>query len=272
MVLGFNRKFFESFKSTYLATEVLIDEVKASGKVSTYAAKNSYGEFLCNTNSKTAVYLKFVAKLAKRSTTKTNRRYENDYDIAHRLTTTTVGKNAVLHFFSNPQFKDFDLVVPTGNHFHEACIFVRKRDECMKIIYYNPNRSIHTNGVQYNQVTAQLIRMLGKKVESVEAFHSKCGNLKGKCSVLNWEIIFSHVINGNSPFRNNNLPLEDYKHLVTSYSYKKYHSNTSSSGDYVFNHFKIWKILDEKLCELGVEDMDMSEIATQFCVLAYKHF
>lgn len=255
MNLCFNRERFESFKSTYVATELLLEEMKSSGQILSYSTDNSYGEFLYNKETKTAVFLKFVAKLAKmwhKYKSKRNRPYKNSNDIANRLTTTTVGRNAIFHFVNNPLFNDFDLVVPAGNHVHETCLFVRKQGDHMKVICYNPNRSERTNGVEFNQVSVELMKMLGNKVESVKAYHAECGNFKGKCSVLCWEVIFSHVINGNSPFRNPELQLEDYEHFV-------------------FNHFKIWKDLDNTLCDLGVEVKEMVEVTRRFCALAYQN-
>lgn len=246
--------------------------MRASGKVLSHISDGGYGEFLYNEDAKTAVFLKFVIKLAKRGfKTKRNRSYKNPHDHARRITTTTVGRNAISHFLNHPQFKSYDLVVPVGSHIHEACLFIRKMGEFMFVIYYNPNFSQKTQGTQANKVFKELVVSLGKNITSVKSFHSRFGNYAGKCSILTWERIFAHVVDGKSPFKNEKLKLYNYDHLATEYSYEKYHR--PNTGDvYVYEHFDMWENLDKLLLEFGASDEDVRKIASFISATICDHF
>lgn len=115
---------------------------------------------MVNDEHKTAVFLRFVAKRCFRG--KRNRPYKNPHDIANRITTTAVGKNAVLHFFNKPQFHAHDLVVPIGSHIHEACLFFKKTVDGLTIIYYSSNYSMATQGTQYSKVGITVVVTIEK--------------------------------------------------------------------------------------------------------------
>lgn len=271
----FHRHKFEGYKSTYEATENVISQMKAIPKLNIYETDRSHGEFLYNEETKTAVFLKFVINLMKTSFQKNrNKAYKNPFDCASRITTTSVGKQAATHFLNEPRFNGYDLVIPIGSHSHEACLYVQKSDTGISIIYYNPNYSAVTKGVQFNKVSRELIQLFGKKVTSIKSFYSPNGNYAGKCSVLSWEKIFSHVVDGKSPFKNGKLKLEDYTKLATGHSHEKYRNralledeNQSDSdtgndnesnidNEYHFNQFDMMKNIDDLLNEFETNDDD----------------
>lgn len=138
----FDKMLFESFESSWMATEVLIGQMKANKNILTHTPKNKKGEFLYNSNAKTAVLLKYIIKDSKRQyDKKRNKRYKNPEDIGKRITTTLVAKNLISGFFNCPKFEEFVLAVPVGSHIHEAVIFFRKQSDKMDATYFNPNYS-----------------------------------------------------------------------------------------------------------------------------------
>lgn len=261
----FDAEQFSSSSSTYIATETVIEQMKGLPDVELYAGKGRTGGFLYNNATKTAVYLKFVLKLAKKAfVTKRNKSYKNPEDIAGRITTTAVARQAIFDFMNQPEFEGFDLVVPAGHHMHETCIFLRKEDSQMRAIYFNPNWSVRTNGPEKSYTSIELMQALGgKQFKSVQAFTSDNGNVDGKCSLICWEQIFHHIVNGQSPFKNEKN-LVDFSHFVTPNAYNKYHFDATSDGGRRYKHFALWKELDDIMVSNSACESDVREISAEF--------
>lgn len=271
----FDAETFDSLamKSTYVATEEVIKQMRQARDVSSYAGNGWCGEFLYNKAKKTAVYLKFVLRLTKHSHVgKRNKPYKNKEDIANRVTTTSVARKAIYDFMNKPEFEGYDVAAPAGHHMHETCVFFRREDGQMSAIYFNPNFSSKTHGPENSATSVELMKMLGgKSFKSIQTYSSKCGNLTGICSRMCWETIFQHVVKGESPFRCS-LQLTDFKHFVTPNAYNKYHFNSTSDGEHRFNHIDLWEELDDILVENNAWESDLREISSELSKVVADFF
>lgn len=218
--------------------------MKKSEQIREYEHNNI--NYLYNATTKTAVLLKSIIRVTTEGfTSKKKKHYNNHFDIANRLTTTSVGNGALSHFINNDTFPGFDLVVPIGSHVHETCIFYRKRDDFFEAIYFNPNYSTKAKGTQSSNVAHVLLSKASLK--RVQAFHSDCQNIKGKCSFLTWRLITNFLMNGLSPFDDSNIDLEDYNHLAATYAHnKRLKLDYSSDNDELVFH-EMWKNLDDMI-------------------------
>lgn len=229
--------------------------MRSSRNVETYYVAQYNGEFLYNPKTLTAVLLKFIIKNTKKQyASKRNRSSGIPFDIANRATTTSVGILLIQHFMHHPSFPQYELVVPVGSRNHEACIFFRMHKGSMQAIYYNPNYSSDTKGVQFSQTAKQVLNSIG--LTTIHAFHSTYGNANGLCSLLTWEQIFYFVQNGDSPFDNKELNLTEYNHINTPHSYNKYNKTRST-----LEFFSIWKDLNEMLIRNNANVIDKLRIA-----------
>lgn len=181
-------------------------------------------EYIYNSKYKKAILLKSISRLSQaRFGRKYNKRNKNKYDVGNRIITTESGYQAILRFFKQEDFQDFELVVSAGSETHESCIFIRKDGDGYEAIYYNPNYSDRQDGVQYSHVVRQLFHKFGRKLKRIQAYHSPCFNLRAQCSALTWAEMMNHMSLGLSPFSSNTHVLEDYKHYVTQSAYSAYH-------------------------------------------------
>lgn len=268
MVQRFNRSGFASYESTYSAAESVIAELKASGKFNSYYVKKYNAEFLYSPEALTAVLLKYIVKCSKKAfVAKKNRSYQNPNEETITITTSSVGRNLINHFMHHPDFPQYELVVSVGSHLHEGCVFFRTHKRSMEAIYYNPNYSNRTKGVQSSKTASELLRSIG--ITKIKAFHSKYGNPEGKCSLLTWELIFDFIQNGNSPFDNDQLNLIDYNHLMTPQSYIKFFSLNGKIGG--LKHFRIWKKMDKVLNKKKANMMDKLRIMNLMISVISNH-
>lgn len=258
-----DQKWFDSFESSYSATESVIKKMKANSDIASYTIQNNV-EFLFNQKTKTAVLLKFIIKPTRiQFIRKRNRLYKCEYDVENRITTTSVGRQKILHFLNNEQFREYELVIPVGSYIHEALVYLRKIEGLMEAIYYNPNLSKRAQGTQLNSVANILMKSLGKKLKPPTAFHSKCGNAKGNCSLLCWQHIYTHLIDGNSPFRDQTLQLENYSQFTTTYSYRKYHFEDKQveCTEYSFKNPEIWEQIYKILVDYKADTKDLRKLS-----------
>lgn len=254
----FNASRFESYISTYAATEWAINEMRANENVEAYHVDQYNAEFLYNTEAKTAVLLKFVIKSTKKCfIAKRNRWYSNPNDRANRITTTAVARNLIFAFMK--AFEHYELVVPVGSHYHEACIFFRTHKGCKQAIYFNPNYSKKVQGVQLSRTANEVLSSLGQGLTTVQAYHSPCSNYDGKCSSLTWQEIYNFVQDGDSPFDNESLHLVDYNHLMTPASYRKYFWK-ATHGEATNHASSTWTELSKILIKNNASQLDSLKI------------
>lgn len=264
----FDAAHFDSFDSKYAAAESVIDRMKRSRHVSSHLRRHC--EFLYNEQTKTAILLKFVVSLSKSaSTAKRNRRNKGPLDIAGRMTTTTVAKNAVVHFLNRPQFQRYDLVVPTGNRLNGAWagVFLRKRDGHTEAIYFNPKWSARTYGPESNRASVQLMKMFGRNLTNVKAFDLNC--YRHNRAAICWQAMFDHVVNGDTPFGNAALHFVDFTHFMTPTQYKQ-HQHKSSGREYVLKHYDMWKKVNDKLAEHNPDEHTLGEIIKSMYEIVYR--
>lgn len=149
---------------------------------------------------------------------------------------------------------DYQLAVSIGSYYHEACLFFKKHNESLQCIYFNPNYSSKTRGVQFNRIAKEVLASLGRTLVKVQSFWSPCGNLEGLCSLLTWERIYNSVQNGDTPFDNESLNLRDYNHLQTEHTYKKYSAPEQQNG---FKLLDYWQDLEKILIRNKANRMDL---------------
>lgn len=192
--------------------------------IHSFTAPSSKYEYLYNSKCKKAILLKSISRKSQsRFGKKYNKRNKNKYDVGNRIITTESGYQAILRFFKQENFQDFELVVSSGSETHESCLFFRKDGDGFAAIYYNPNYSERHDGVQYSHVVRQLLHKFGRKMKRIQAYHSPCYNVSAQCSALTWEQMMNHLCLGLSPFSNDNLALEEYTHCMTQSAYSNYH-------------------------------------------------
>lgn len=135
-------------------------------------------------------------------------------------------------------------------------------------VYYNPNYSDATQGVESNTINKDILKSFSTTLRSVQAYHSPCGNVRSRCSALTWQELYNHVNNGISPFQNDNLNLEDYRHIMTAYSYNKYHKAKRSQSP--LKYHQTWSRLDQLIRHIDVSDT--AEIASKLSNVLVEYF
>lgn len=220
----FNVEIYDNHNDTYQAAEQTIREMRELENIHSFMAPPSKFEYLYNTISKTAILLKSISRSSRCGVGKKyNKRNKNKYDIGKRIITTESGYQAILRFFKQDRFQEYELVVSCGSETHESCLFLRKDDDGLSVIYFNPNYSERQDGVQYCHIIRQLLEKFGRKIHRSQAYYSPCFNVMARCSALTWEQMVNHICYGKSPFTNTNLQLEDYTHYITRSAYLNYH-------------------------------------------------
>lgn len=215
---------FNEFISSYEAAQSTVNALRRNPNVHTHT-HNKIG-YVYNKENKTALVLKCVTKLDQpQHVKKTIRRSVNKYDKYKRTTSVNVGKNAISYMLNNPEFTNYEIVIPIGSLDHEACIFFKKNEDLIEAIYFNPNFSVVQQGVQSSKIGKAILKSVGEDLKKIRAYYSPCGNVASMCSALVWEEIFNHVNNGSSPFANTELSLEDYNHFTTTSTYNRYRKN-----------------------------------------------
>lgn len=132
-------------------------------------------EYLYNPTTKKAILLKIISKTSRKLfTRKRNRRSRVQYDTAKRIITTHTGFNEVMSFFREPKFVGYDLVVSCGSLVHDSCLFLRKKDDGIEVVYFNPNRSSVQESVQYSQRVDVFLKQFGRKVLLFRLEDIKC--------------------------------------------------------------------------------------------------
>lgn len=241
----FNKSRFNSFESTYDATESEIQHMLDSGKLEKHHVGRYNADFVYNEGSKTAALLKFVVKSPKPAyIKKRNRSYKSPHDQASRVTTTSVAYRLITQFMNDSRFAVYELVISVGSYDHESCVFLRKNSGKTEAIYYNPNYSKKTKGVQFCATANALLKNFGNALTTVQSFTSPCFNLKGFCCQLTWERIHNFVLNGETPFNDASLNLTDYNHLLTPYSYRKYFKR-DPVNEIDLKHYEIWRDVEK---------------------------
>lgn len=234
---------FNSFNDTYKAVEELIKEIRTRNHIHSY--KRNGSEFLLNKKHHTAVLLKSVSIRSKRNfERKQNRKTKFKYDVGKRVTTVGVAKGLILHFLNNTRFAKYALAIPIGTTSHEACLVFSTSKNGINAIYYNPNYSESTRGVESSQIATDILQSLSQQLNSCRAYHSDSGNVESMCSALAWIEIFFFVSNGISPFKNSSINLADYRHFTTQYAYDKYHKKLKQKS---LKHYGTWHLMDKRL-------------------------
>lgn len=122
-------------------------------------------EYLYNPIAKKAILLKVISKTSKKAFVhKSNRQRRIEYDTAERIITTRTGYNEVMSFLREEKFRGYELVVSCGSLIHDSCLFIRKMDDGIDVVYYNPNRSSVQQSVQYSQRVHIFLKQFGRKV------------------------------------------------------------------------------------------------------------
>lgn len=192
--------------------------------IQSYVSLPSRFEYLFDLRAKKAILLKSISRSSqKRFRNKNKKRSKNVFDIGKRIVTTETGYQAISRFFNTDGFGKFELVVSCGSESHESCLFFRKEDDKLAVIYFNPNYSERHDGVQYSHIVRQLLEKFGRRIRRVQAYYSPCFNVAARCSALTWEQMVNHVCYDKSPFTNKDLNLEEYSHYMTQMAYENYH-------------------------------------------------
>lgn len=255
---------FNSEENSYKATEEVIEIIRETNGIQSYKHNDAY-EFLFNERYKTAVLLKCAAKFKEEHFTgKRNKRAKNKFDIGNRIISTVSARIEILHFL-NSKYKAYSIVIPIGGWLHEACLFFRNHDNFMHAVYYNPNYSDVTDGVESSKIGNQLLKSFHHRLNCIQAYHSLTGNVESACSAYVWMEIYNHVCNGFTPFGNEDIGLESYNSLLTEHSSKKYR------GKIALKHFSIWKNLDSKLRD-DLDDQDLLDITYKISNVISDHF
>lgn len=260
----FNFKKFDSEESSFKATEDIIEVMRKQNGISSYIHNGN--EFLYNKLFKTAVLLKCAAKFREPSfESKKNKRAKNPFDIGNRLISTSKAKIEISHFLNHKLYKYYYIVVPIGGWLHEACIFFKKSDKFIHAVFYNPNYSDVTEGVESSKIGNELLRSFKGRLNFIQAYHSPTGNVENACSAFTWMEIFNHVCQGFIPFDNINIGLESYNALATDHSYKKYRRKT------LLKHFLVWINLDSRLRD-NLDEKDLLDIEKKIANVISSHF
>lgn len=222
-------------------------------------------EFIYNEKQKTALLLFLVIKHKSQFfLKKQNRKYKSKHNKGNtaRITTTDNARRAILYFLNHRTFNEFTLAVAVGSYTHEACLFLRKDDDRYKAIYYNPNFSQVTQGVQTSNTANDVLKSLGNKLNQIRSYYSESRNVAGICSFLVWKQIYILLNDGVSPFDNPNIHLENYDRLKTPYTLDKSKEAKRNKKNLNLKRYPFWKQFDEMLVDFNEDDID--EIDFQF--------
>lgn len=260
----FSVDLFEGIESTYEAIESTIVAIRANKNIKSH--KNDNIEYLYNDKTETAILLKCAAKLPVKQFNKRKiKRTTNENDYAKRDTTTLRVRNAILHFMNHKDFKNYGIVVSVGTITHDSCVFFRKYETHIEAIYFNPNYSDIQEGVQSSKLVNGLLSSFHTVIRRIRSYYSPDGNIDGLCSGLTWKQMFSYVWEGLSPF-DEHVHLDDYSHLTTLQSHKRYHSKEKSN----LKHYSVWKTLDDVL--KNVPDAMLITISTKMSHIIYSYY
>lgn len=249
------RKFRElSVDSTYEAAEFIIEKIRNHPGIESYYGKDR-AEFLYSKRYKTAVLLKYVAKISRRQfISRANKKTKHKFDIKKRITTTLCGKKHINHFLKQAQFKNYTIVTSVGSMDHESCMFFQRNDNSkIDAIFFNPNYSDLHDGVEYSKFAHKLSLSFGENINSVRAYYSSSGNVEGECTKHVWKAIFNMLCKGENAFTRRNIDLEDYTRCFTQKTYKRYFSKK-------LEYYSIWKNADDLLKKNGIDNLDLLNI------------
>lgn len=253
-----------SKKSTYKATEVLIRDIKRIRGVKSY--KFGGFEYLYNEHHKTAVLLKYIAKWSRKFfKTKLNKRPKNKNDEANRIITTLYGKDGIMHFLNNSTFEKYTLSVSVGSMIHESCMFFRNDKSIINAIYFNPSYSTVHDGPQYSKYAHQLCTFFKKKLNNIRAYYSPSGNVEAECSKLTWKEIFNHLCNGDNPFTNDNIELQEYTYCFTRKTYNKYYTKK-------LLYHSNWEKYEQMLKKCDISDSDFIKLNNSISKAMAEYF
>lgn len=255
---------FQENDSSYQATEEVIESIRGRSDIKSYRAKSI--EYLYNEEKKTAIVLKCIA----RSTTKqfrkrTYKKTEIVFDIANRCTTVSNGAAAIRHFFI--AFPEYDLAISCGSMDHESCVFFRQDGQSkLRAIYYNPNFSEQQEGVQFSKMVKELFVSLRGKLIEKQAFYEDDGNVGGNCSGVTWKKLYELLCDGESPFDDGSLQLEDYRYNTTASSHHRYQQNRKVKNEVkTLKHHDTWEPLDRMLAK--VDTLSVFRISVQIATM-----
>lgn len=255
----FDFKAFDECDNTYIAIENTISLIRETANVQSYTQAKYKTEFLFNTEFKSAILLKSVARASKPFFNKKRMRSKRvSFDIANRIIPTRSGYIAVTGFFKEEKFKDYELIVPCGNYSHETCLFFRMLPEGgFDVIFYNPNYSDIQDGVQLNRVTILLMNHFGNALRRIRAYHAPNGNENSQCSALTWQEMFNDICQGASPFTNSTIELVNFDYKMMEHKYKAYHSSEKNES---WKNIDTWLECDELLADASARDvLDISQ-------------
>lgn len=261
------RKFkSQSKKSTYKATETVIRQIRKQEGIECYRNKDKV-EFLYSKRFKTAVLLKFVAKISKKQfLRRANKKSKHKYDKKKRITTTLCGKLHIDRFLKNPQFKGYTVVTSVGSIAHETCMFFQMENKCnVDAIFFNPNYSDIHDGVEYSKIAHKLALCFGTNLKKVKAYYSTTGNVEGQCSKHVWESIFNLLCNNENPFQKPDIDLQEYTRCFTEKTYNRYFSKK-------LEYYEIWKNADELLKQNEVNSLDLLNINRDIYKVIAQYF
>lgn len=218
-----------------------------------HSFKHNGIEYLYNDENKTALILKCVNRLSvNQFSKKTIKRAKNKNDKYNRCTTVDVVKNAITLFLNHVDYSCYELVVPVGTVDHECCVFFSKNGNTFQSIYYNPNYSLIHDGVESSALANALLKEMGQNLRSIRSYYSLSGNVDDECSGFVWEEIFNFIKNGNSPFGNDSLNLEDYNHFTTQKTYDRY--RYKKTENIKLKYLRYWKRYDQMLGDIDTTD------------------
>lgn len=150
-----------------------------------------------------------------------------------------VSHRAVMYFFKQQQFENYTLAVPCGNRVHECCMFFRQSDTKLDAILFNSNFSVHTQGVQYNKVSACFLEKFGKRhLNKINSYFIDSCNVEGNCVGYVWRQIFNLLCKDVSPFTSSDILLTPYNRFMTETSYK------AKMGEFEQFWIRLWLELD----------------------------
>lgn len=237
---------FEKIHSSYDGVQQILEKLETSDKIQIIPHPRENYVYYINAEKKTALFSKCVSMISKKQYIR--RKYRKSININDnngRCTTTDVGKGAVYFFIRDNRYAEYTLAVNCGSLIHEACVFFTNTVEGIDAIFFNPNFSDVTDGVQTLNTANALIKSFGNGIRSIQAYYSTSGNVESNCTSITWEQIYNLIWKGLSPFKRDDIILQDYAHVSTLYAYQKYwikNSKTLSAQD-----LKNWEHFDERL-------------------------
>lgn len=215
------------FVDSYEAIHRTVEEMKALTAIEMYTRRGTWPDiqYLYNSSTKAAVMLKtvvYTTQAHSSSGTRHQSKSDKQKDRYKMNITDMTGHRAVTHFFDKKEFQGFTLVVPCGNRVHECCIFFEQMDVGkLEAIFFNPNFSVHTLGIQTNNVAVNFLKKFGNNLLKIHSYHIETCNVDGNCVGYVWKEIFNMLMKNFSPFTTSGVPRVPFNRYMTETSLKR---------------------------------------------------